>query len=301
MSLKSTLGQGYVVQVLLKHDATEEKLHNGFKNELFEKVQLLAPMTHMTHVVNSSGLLVSYHLQTADNMTVEKVLSLVESECTGSQILSYDVRCPTMEDIFLDLMTKHGQGLEDLQKEEIEVADSKSSEDHVAVSLEEVASSSTLNLTSGRQRSPLGQAFTIFHKRVLIARRSWLTPFLTVLIAVAGSCIPIFFLSNQPQLCVRQFKTEPLFPLYLPLSPLELATEVNPVPGSAILVSPPNVTAVLGPTAAVLQTTNIVDNATFVSTIDNNFQNLSMGGVSIDTETDNALVAYAYVCGYNLA
>jgi len=45
--------------------------------------------------------------------------------------------------------------------------------------------------------SPLIQACTIFHNRLWIGRRSWLSPLLMDIIAVIGSCIPLIFIAEN--------------------------------------------------------------------------------------------------------
>ncbi|KIK34896.1 hypothetical protein CY34DRAFT_17399 [Suillus luteus UH-Slu-Lm8-n1] len=146
-----------------------------------------------------------------------------------------------------------------------------------------------LQLTDGRPRSPLSQALTIFYKRALVARRSWLTPLLAVLIAVCGSCIPLVFLSGQDTTCATQFENEIVIPLYFPDSPIYLPALG---PGTQILESPPNIIATLGTTSSFLQTENIPDNATFVSTINQDYLNLTFGGISIDLQTGDSLFAW---------
>ncbi|KIK35268.1 hypothetical protein CY34DRAFT_592022 [Suillus luteus UH-Slu-Lm8-n1] len=146
-----------------------------------------------------------------------------------------------------------------------------------------------LQLTNGRPRSPFSQALTIFYKRALIARRSWLTPLLIVVIAVCGACIPIVFLSGQETSCTTKFQNESVIPLYFPESPIYFSASG---PGTQILESPPNITATLGRTASFLRTENIPDNATFVSTINQDYLNLTFGGISIDLQTGDSLFAW---------
>jgi len=53
-----------------------------------------------------------------------------------------------------------------------------------------------LNLTPARPTSLLYQSLTLFYKRLLILRHSWLSPLLAVIVACCGACIPLFFMNN---------------------------------------------------------------------------------------------------------
>ena len=53
-----------------------------------------------------------------------------------------------------------------------------------------------LDLTPARPTSLLYQSLTLFYKRLLILRRSWLSPLLAVIVACCGACIPLFFMNN---------------------------------------------------------------------------------------------------------
>jgi ATP-binding cassette, subfamily A (ABC1), member 3 len=148
----------------------------------------------------------------------------------------------------------------------------------------------TLEMDNGRPRTPLSQALTIFYKRALIARRSWLTPLLVVLIAVAGSCIPIFFMYGQVQSCIKRVDASIASPLFLPYA-LDF---FGPPSGGddRVVISPPYIIATLGNTTDGLFVNGVPDNATFVSTIDETYSNLALGGVSLDLATGNSLVAW---------
>lgn len=153
----------------------------------------------------------------------------------------------------------------------------------------------TPKLTTGRSTSPLSQALTIFYKRVLVARRSWLTPTIAVLVAVCGSCIPLFYLSDRTESCQTTFLFSLDNPLYLPNSSLvfdgSFQGVANP-PSSQVLVAPPGALSILGPTIQLVQTINVTDNATLVNDISQNFQNLSIGGVSFNFTSGASLVAW---------
>jgi ATP-binding cassette, subfamily A (ABC1), member 3 len=77
-----------------------------------------------------------------------------------------------------------------------------------------VPAPSSLLLAEGHPRSPFSQASTIFHKRMLIARRDRLIPALTVVITVCGACVPLVFLSGQTPSCTVQYRNEMVIPFY---------------------------------------------------------------------------------------
>lgn len=207
---------------------------------------------------------------------VRQVLGLIDDEKNRYAIASYDILGTTIEDIFLDLMSKN------------ETSDSEILPEG-AISPHLEGKSVIVDLPTGRPVSPFRQALTIFYKRILILKRSWLTPLLTVIIGVAGATIPLVFLSGQPASCAVRFRNATSTPLYLPSSP-----SVSFAPGipSSVVTSPPNITDTLGNSTEFFPITNVPDNATFVNFISQNFLNLSLGGVSLDPNTGASLVAW---------
>lgn len=277
VALKSRLGQGYTIDVAFDSSVLNEKSIPQPSGELLDRLRRIAPHTYTS---SASPNQVSYHLKEKDSTVVQRALQMVEDEREAYSIASYSVLGTSIEDIFLDLMH------DDTQSEE---GDKHEGSSTPTPSLP--AATPSLHLTNGRKRSPLSQAFTIFHKRYLIARRSWLTPFLAVLIAVAGSCVPLFFLSNRPQTCVTTSRTVPSIPLYLPSSPLLLAGAfADPQP--QVLASPPGIISTLGQTTALVPIDDIPDNTTFVNTVQQTFRNQTYGGISVNTDTGSALVAW---------
>ncbi|KAJ6479217.1 hypothetical protein C8R47DRAFT_1019314, partial [Mycena vitilis] len=297
VALKRDLGEGYTVQVSLPLSDSLEK--TGPPAELLQHIRTLAPQTHMSQASPHQPL---YHLKSKDTVVVDKVLHLLESEMEKYSIASYDVLGTSIEEIFLELMRK-----EDLGDAETEGEKSSSS-----ASIEE-AKPLALDLATGRATSPFQQALTIFRKRTIIFRRSWLTPLLAVVIAIAGSTIPLVFLSGRSQSCVKTLDIPgtDIF-LFPPTSPL-LAFYQGPQ--SRVLDSPPGIINSLGNITALTSQANLTaltnstnlgnttalqpfsildvpDNATFVSTIKENFLNITTGGVSFDAASGDTLVAW---------
>ncbi|KAG1813914.1 uncharacterized protein BJ212DRAFT_1274572 [Suillus subaureus] len=284
VALKSNLGQGYSVQVMFDSpDLTEKDL----PTETLDRIRQICPQCSMSL---SSPSQASYHLKSKDPVVVEKVLQLLDQERDALHVASCDVLGTSIEDIFLDLMARqtHGVSLDSTEKS---ISSSGGISEPILAKLTDGPSAppGALQLTDGRPRSPLSQAMTIFYKRALIARRSWLTPLLVVLIAVCGSCIPLVFLSGQETTCTTKFQNESVISLYFPESPIYYSASG---PGTHILESPPNIIALLGTTASFLKTENIPNNATFVSTINRDYLNLTFGGISIDMQTGDSLFAW---------
>lgn len=286
VALKTNLGQGYSIQVTFDSKDVGEKESASSSLEVLDRVREFAPQCTLSQ---PSPTLAAYHLKSKDSVVVEKVLQLLQNEAEGYHIASVDILGTSIEDIFLDLMESESRsrtpdsGIKSVHSTETALSPS------VPDPLRAMPALSPLMLTNGRARSPFSQALTIFYKRMLVARRSWLTPVLTVLIAVCGACVPLVFLSGQTPSCTVQFKNETVIPLYLPSSPIAI---VESTPTARVLESPPNITATLGKSAMFMLTDNIPDNATFVSTIQQDYLNISIGGVSIDTQTGDALVAW---------
>lgn len=234
--------------------------------------------TYSPYSANGSDIL----LHSKDSHVVKEVLRLVQDNMAKVGVVHYEVHSTSIEDIFLGLMALESNTLiEDEHEKSVSPSDEDPNDQP----------GYGLNLTSGRKTHPVSQSLTIFYKRCLIVRKSWLPPFLAVIIAVAGSCIPLFYLSNRVNTCQTTFSIVDPTPLYLGDSQFSSVGDLL-TPGGEALVSPPNLTDALGPSVAEVPTVSIPNNSTFVQTILSNFMNLSLGGVSIDFNTDKALVAW---------
>lgn len=253
----------------------------GLTGDLLQEVRKHADNTHLSII---SPRQASYHLKSKDPSVVQTVLEMLDEKKDTFKILSYDVLGTSIEDIFLDLMQKDEASKAIVS--EVGEGEQKSENDSESESVQPDSFAAPLNLTNGRAISPLRQALTIFHKRALIARRSWLPLALAVLVAIAASTIPLVFVKGRTPSCVKTFDTADTVPvqLYLPESSVDLF--------DTVLTSPPGIVSTLGNSTVNFQTTGITDNATFVTDIRQNFLNLTLGGVSIDLDTGAALVAW---------
>ena len=268
VALKSSLGQGYTVEVRFHHTDDQEKLVELPPKDLLPAIQAVAPHAHVT---KSSPFLASYHLMSKDTTVVENVLRIFDRRADAYSVDSYDIRGTSIEDIFLDLMNQE-------QEKDVTAAgrDDKTKP-------EGSLSEGPLELSGGRKRTPLSQALTIFHKRALIARRAWLSLLMAVGVAIAGSCIPLFFLLNQPSAsCVRTYRPLSRIPLFLPALPID----------SDVLIAPAAAASTLGPLAGDLTIQPISDNQEFISTIQQNYRNIPFGGVSLNLTSGQSLIAW---------
>lgn len=268
VTLKRDLGEGYSVQVFFSAVADHEKMDPYLTQKILESIREIAPLAYISIPSPSH---ICYHLKTRENTTVIKVLNLLDEEIGKGTITAYEILGTTMEDIFLELMTESDTG----EKASISTIDP-------------LLDNAAKNLPPGRYVSPLRQAFTIFRKRLLIAKRSWLSPVLTVAVAVSGSCIPLIFILGKHQLCAQPMHYLPTTSLYLPTSDIvNLST-----PSARILASPPGIISTLGSDFNSLQVDYLPNNASFVNAVSTSYHNLSLGGVSLDRNNGSSLIAW---------
>ncbi|KAF9045107.1 hypothetical protein BJ165DRAFT_1346335 [Panaeolus papilionaceus] len=279
VSLKRDLGEGYTIQVTFKTAVDEEKTDPNLQDELFERIKELAPRTQVSV---PSAFQLSYYLRTKDMDVIRQVLELLDAEKTTYNIVSYDILGTTIEDIFLDLMAKN----------DAELDKTSSSEPSISAAALAEKPDRTLELPTGRPVSPFKQAFTIFHKRFMIARRSWLTPLLTILVAVCGACIPLALIKGRQQSCVVRFRNTTSIPLYLPGSVVSPLIPFTFGPSSRIVQTPPGVIETLGSSTDLFRTTDVNNKQAFMDLFDKNYRNLSIGGLSFDFNTGETLIAW---------
>jgi ATP-binding cassette, subfamily A (ABC1), member 3 len=264
------------------HASFHKDMAEFYSTKLLRQIQDIAPDATLASTSHNGS---AYSLNSKDSNIVGQVLETMQAQKSQLGIVSYEIHGTAIEDIFLDLMSAEA-GIESVETpDKIELQGSD------ALAGTGQPDDRGLNLTSGRKQSPLAQSLTIFYKRWLITRRSWLSSLLTVLIPVAGACIPLFFMNNRSQSCKTKFTPAPIIPLYLGDSPYSSVLSTM-FPGGQALVVPPNLISTLGPSASQIRDVPIPDNQTFVHTVQQNYQNLSLGGVSMDFTTGNTLVAW---------
>jgi ATP-binding cassette subfamily A (ABC1) protein 3 len=272
VTLKRDLGTGYSVQVTFASTVPSQPDTVAVADKLLQRIRSIAPDTQLSMSAHQT----SYRLNSKDAVTVESVLRLLESDRSEFGITSCDVHGTSIEEIFLDLMNRSDES-----------HDTEKSSVHGSLAAQEPAN---LEMDDSRPRTPLSQAWTIFYKRMLIARRSWLTPLLAIVVAVTGSCAPLFFIFQRTESCTKQFNSPFNIGLYLPDALAEFGFSI--VGDPRIVASPPGIISLLGVTASSLAVNNVANNTTFVSTIDNMYSTLGLGGVSLDLQSGNSLVAW---------
>ncbi|EJD51317.1 P-loop containing nucleoside triphosphate hydrolase protein [Auricularia subglabra TFB-10046 SS5] len=296
VALKARLGGGYTAHV--SFDSPSQA-----PDALLGQIRALAAEAS---VESSPTADVAYRLGTGDNAVVGRVLQLLQGEGRHKYgVHSYDVAGPTLEDVFLALMRKeeqeHRASADGAEKHAVNDSASVSMDGH-AHTMKALA---PLALTDGRRISPLHQAAVIFRKRLLILRRSWLTPVLAILIAICGCCIPLFFLTSQKKQCgVREARNlnvtafRPV-PLFLPESPYALMGLVPglQVPGNTILVAPPDLPSELGAAAAALPYVTFENTAALEQAVRERYTNLSTGAIAYDAATGQAVFAWEAMVG----
>lgn len=264
------MGQGYSISVKFRSDC-----HSG---DLLDMIQTV---THDASLSCTDMSTFIYHLKSRDTTIVGQALRLVENSKHQFDIMSYDVLGTTIEDIFLDLLA----------------IDDQEAEENSDKSPVEKPSFSNLVLSDGRMRTPWAQATTIFYKRALISRRSWLAPLLAMAVGISGAWWPIRFVKGGVVSCEHFNNNRYDSALYPPA--------LFGVNGS-LVASPPDLIPFANATLPELFVSQVpprselfmpfrpVDNQkALVETINQNYRNYSTsGGLSVDFEQQEILVAY---------
>lgn len=209
--------------------------------------------------------------------------------------IMFQINSSTLEDVFLDLNTDTPSSQSTPTQTVIEPQVETKSDDITSASQRTVAAvpisyddekdaeapsalSETFVLHAGRKPSPLlaipVDAFTIFRKRLIVLRRSWLLPLISILVAICATCIPLFFLAGRNQTCDLITRQRTVQPLTYARSPF-------PYIDSPVVLAPEALfTAFQFPDNIATFTAN---NQTFVDTISQQLRNLSYGGISLSS------------------
>ena len=235
----------------------------------------------------SGGWRVTYHLMTDDLGVVERVLDTVDAQKNRLRILEYDVHGSSLDDVFRGLM-QVGDGASSSTNT------NKDTNNVPALSSTPIqpSRSTALTLRDSRQLGVLSQALVIFHKRLLILRRSWIAPLVMMVIPICASTLTLSQLKKRTVTCSVDIQPASPQELYLPNSDY-----FDFFPGKTIPVfdpirqSPPNVVNLIAPSTSTLFK-NLPNNQSFLDEIDDNYLNISVGGISTDLSAYNALIAY---------
>ena len=268
VALKRDLGEGYCIQVNSSLGADRR-----YNEDLLTRLNVILPSAYLT---SPSPRQTCYHLKTRDAGAMQQALEIFDGEVRDKNIDSYDILGTTIEEIFLDLMRKY---------------------DHPAAEEEDAGALTTLSpsahstsisaLPTGRPVRSIKQAFTIFYKRFLVFRRNWRPLYFAIQIAIIGSCLPLLFIKDMnSKTCVPTYSTVDTTSLYLPSSSFLSS------PSNSVLDSPPGIIQTLGNNTNSLRVLDLPNNTTFVNTINQNYRDFSLGGISIDTTTGGSLIAW---------
>ncbi|KAF9479407.1 P-loop containing nucleoside triphosphate hydrolase protein [Pholiota conissans] len=274
VALKSTMGDGYSISV--KFSTFQ------YTGNLYDAIKAVAPDTIMTD--NDDGGFI-YELKTKNLGTIAGAVRVTENSKARFGIVSYDVLGTTIEDIFLDLLAQEDN------ENPMNDAEKKIFETKV----------SDIKLSPSRPRSPWAQALTIFHKRALILRRSWVAPLIALFVGISGAWWPIRFISGGTTSCAhtafdQEFFTSSYPPILSPASvlaaPLGLDATMNAslpelyIPQFSFQHAADNETS-FDPFFP------IVDQQTLLANVSANFTSFEMeGALSLDFGKNEFLVAY---------
>jgi ATP-binding cassette, subfamily A (ABC1), member 3 len=286
VSLKSSLGEGYNIVVHSDQDQpeAEKSVTPATHEDLLATIQQHAPGAVIANLSLHSA---TFALKTKDPIVVKQILVDLENEEKNGRIGSYDVNGTSLEDIFLGLMGKDRELHED--DEDVSTEEKQDSDDSpTPVTSADLTNPhpTPLDLSPARPTSLLYQSWTIFYKRLLILRRSWLSPLLAMAIACCGACIPLFYMNGRVVTCAVTFRPTAISPLWLPLSQVRYETDESALPR----VAPPDVLDILNLT--VIPTVKLADKSSFMQNIQQNVRNLTTGGIWVDTSSRQALLAY---------
>ncbi|KAJ6506519.1 hypothetical protein C8R45DRAFT_969887 [Mycena sanguinolenta] len=304
VALKKDLGKG-TVQATLVAPATDG---NGPLAELLRRICAIAPNARMSLDSSQRPL---FHLETQDPAVVGRVLALLDAQSAAYGIVSYDVLGATIEDIFLDVMARNPGPVPAAPVSSagsVESATRATSADELVPMTELYPGPQVYNapatiphLADGKPISPLRQSLTIFYKRVLIFRRSWLAPLLGIGIAVAGAVIlvhPVQPAGDQPPSCAKVIRSfDASAEVFAPNSSVIFKNfspdGTHQIPGGEpIFDSPPGIISTLGSSVSWLNISDLPNDAAFADNIRTNRSRLRNGGVSFDLTTGTSLFAW---------
>jgi ATP-binding cassette subfamily A (ABC1) protein 3 len=307
VSLKSSLGKGY--KVVVRFDQEQSEAENSVTPAIYG--DLLATIRQHAQdatIMNPSLCSVTFALKTKDTTIVQQILADLENEERRGNISGYEVNSTSLEDIYLDLMGKERELQEDGDQGNSSDERLYGSDLPTLVTSADPANPhpTPLDLTPARPTSLLYQSLTIFYKRLLILRRSWLSPLLALVIACCGACIPLIFMNDRVSTCAITFRPTEISPLWLPLSQVgsqaRLASAVplsndkigQPINDDDVIprIAPPYILDVLGQAVVAIPTVKLVDRPSFMQNIAQNVRTLSTGGIWVDTSSRQAVLAY---------
>lgn len=292
VSLKTNLGEGYTVSVRLPSNVDDEKGGSSSVN-VDQVMHLIRQHANGAWCKEVSDRGVIYGLKTKDASIVRHVLDELEDCKHQGIIVDYEVHSTTLEDIFITLM---GHQFTDghIVEDKFSNTPATATTPDPVTSLDSKDNNTPLNLSDGRETWFFQQAWTIFRKRLLILRRSWLAPLLAVAIASCGSILPLSYLKERqgvPQ-CEPIFAPDFAFSLLLPWSTVVNVAFQSGTQNDIPIISPPDVLTPLGTFFSDLPLTTAQNKDDFTNIIQTDRANLTFGGLFVDSSSSDGLLAF---------
>ena len=279
VGLKHRLGKGFTLAIAgqERHGRLVEDLRRDFPQ------------------IRSKGTGGQFLLSTGSNNVTQMRMIVERIQREGGDV-RYQVNSSTLEDVFLDLNanpTRSEQpesststlamaAVPDIAPAETKQSDvaEPSGEKDLEIDSAEPARDGYLALTPGHKPTYLLaipiDAWTIVRKRLINLRRAWLLPLVAIVMVIAATCIPLFFLGNRAQTCALLTRERIIQPLTYPRSPYPLLYP-------PLLVSPANALGDYTPVFGDIVDA-VPDNATFVEALQQNQKKFTFGGVSLSSD-----------------
>ncbi|KAG8968380.1 hypothetical protein FRB90_010822, partial [Tulasnella sp. 427] len=254
---------------------------------ILNRVKSVAPAASV-HTFNDKS--VSFQLGTADAKAVSGLLALVESERQQLRISSYDTHGTSLEEVFLSLMEKENSESEKTE-EASQTEKLTPGVEATPISYDDGAGKHS-PLSDGRKTSAFSQALVICLKRFMVARRSFLGPILALACLLCAAIIPLRYMTKRHESCAAKVSDDFYYTqdLYLPTAGPYGVIGANGADMSTF-VSPFQLTEYLG-NITDFDVEAVPSGVTFDDFISLHYWNLSIGGVSLDVNTRQALIAY---------
>lgn len=309
VELKSSLGSGYTLSITFEESAPAE----AEASRATQVQRYILPVAPRCHMKLGQGPTAEYHLGTKDPKVVGAVIKHVEDLRAQLGIQLLDVRGSSLESIFLGLMANEKTSVQPHTDAEDDKLDMKALSRSATElpQLERILSidralpqTNALNLASGRPRSFISQTLTIFYKRILVARRSWLTPLFAMAVAIIGACTSVGFVDKVIPGCDVNPKIRELQSMFLRYSDFAGIVDneyddeyFHHGLNLSVITSPPGILHTLGPVFTNVSTFNVTSTDAFAQVINADFQNLRVGGFSLESagsDISQTQVTFAY-------
>lgn len=287
VALKSELGRGYVLHTTLVENHSSESARSEHRQAILNRVKTVAPSAAI-HTSNDKS--VSFQLGTANPKVVSSLLSLVESEKQNLGIKSYDTHGTSLEEVFLSLMEKENSETEKRVSGDLEKPAPSIEASPVGYDDNDAVKASPLS--DGRKTSVFSQALVICLKRFMVARRSFLPPILALACLLCASIIPLRYMTKRHESCAIKGDSDFYYTqsLYLPEAG-SYGIGGGDIAEYKTVVSPFELTSYLG-NITDFDVGPIPSGVAFNDFIAANYKNLSVGGLSLDSSSRQAVIAY---------